>query len=198
MSPSPDEVSLITTPYKPTLYRALSFAWEEYHRKANNWLPILTRRSRASVIHDLAVDYAAKALEGDSDVHIEERKGLFLFMFHQKVIVRFKKFDEGMRSSNIPTKQVSGFLYQMDLPAMPPRAVHLEVGYQLNLLQTSITGIFLTWPDGPRILRYWELEKPGGGEVVNFPVSGSDDSGRSVFQINEDEVSKEKKDKDGG
>src|SRR5437667_94428 len=130
--PNPeDEARLFFGPYEASIYSAISFGWDEVKRNLpSHWLPDMTPRMRANMVHDLTVGEAKRLFEGITTLHIREQRGLVLFVFDNKYGLRFKKFDEDRRSSNIPTQQNLDFLNQCEIPGIP-RLRYVQAGYQL-------------------------------------------------------------------
>lgn len=193
--PSDDEVDAVVLEFRSAFSDSMIYGWDEYHRLIPPaWIPIITPRSRANIVHDLSVDHAKRLLYGIPGVRIEERKGLVLFVLRELVVIRIKKLGSDMKSCNIPTQQVIKFLEQEELPAMPAFAVHLQAGYQLNSLQTKINGLFITWPNGEKIRKYWELKKSDDTPIDVIPFPTPEMGGPSErFKPHDTELPKEEK-----
>lgn len=194
---SEDSAKSVLINYFPTLYRANAYGWEEYHRgiAVTGWLPAMTKRGRANVVHDLSVDFLIKEFDDDRNVRISEKSGLHLFVFNDMVALRLKKLDEEKKSSNIPTQQAFDYINQCELPTIP-KALHLECGYILNSLETEIEGVFLTCPEGDRIAWFIELENPGIAHILR--LSASTMPGQTgVFRFNDEEIKKSKEEEIG-
>ena len=136
------------------IYRVVSNAWGVYQS-----YPIELRidhsvRSRASLLHDHMISGAAKYAGQAAGIQIVERKKLYLFVVDAKLAIRFKKFDEELRTSNNPTGQVHKFKNQVQLPGIEA-AHNLESGYILSEDGQSIQAIHLVCPSGRGI--YWDV-----------------------------------------
>ena len=115
---------------------------------------IHSSRSRASLVHDHMVDRAIKYAAKESGVQIIEKSGLYLFVFDGKIAVRFKKFDEELKTRNQPSGQVEQFKAQMQLPGV--QAAHnLESGYILSADAQSLAAVHLVCPSGTGV--YWDI-----------------------------------------
>jgi hypothetical protein len=58
---------------------------------------------------------------------------------------------------------------QKELPGMPPAAARLIIGYQLNLTQTDIEAILVTYPNGSQLS--WSYPITDFGETNVIPIS---------------------------
>jgi hypothetical protein len=148
------EASAFFAPYEADLVEVISAAWEDYQAHE----PLKHRhsaRSRASIVHDNMVHHVKRVFEDVPEVTFVERRGLFMLNFEDIFVLRFKKLDDRMLSSNIPTQQALGYVCQLALPGMPA-ATKLQAGYQLDRSQTAIRAMLLTCPAGSSL--YWFLE----------------------------------------
>lgn len=164
-----DDVVAILSPHLEIIRQCISSAWEDYMRECNSIRHKTTPRSRASIVHDNMV-FNAKALFDDvTGVRYLDNKGLFLLIFDERIRLRFKKLDEDKMPHNIPTQQTMSFLEQMDLPGIP-QATNIIAGYELNSLQTEISTICLTCPNGSS--NAWCIElMPTSADVIELSSS---------------------------
>lgn len=138
----------------PAFYRVVSGAWEDYMSYPIERRIIHSVRSRASLVHDHMIDRASRYATQENGVHIIERRKLYLFVFDSRIAIRFKKFDEELRTSNQPSKQVHQFKHQRQLPGV--NAAHnLEAGYIVGPDGQSIQAIHLVCPSGNKA--YWDV-----------------------------------------
>ncbi len=166
MSLPVNEVYKTIKPYFEVFYRAQVEGIKEYNRLPADSLAKLTIRSARSDIHDFAVDYASKELEGDPRVHISHHSQLVLYTIDGGVSVRIKKLGDDFHSSNIETQQVIDFGYQYELPGLPD-TVHLEAGYVPDATGTQAAGFYVVWPDGKGIVKVWNLLEELGIKADN-------------------------------
>jgi hypothetical protein len=138
----------------PAFYRCVDGAWTDYMSYPIEKRIIHSERSRASLVHDHMVDRASQYAAREEGVEIMERSGLHLFVFGGTIAIRFKKFDEDLRTRNQPTEQVKRFKAQYSLIGVPD-AHNLESGYILSPDGQSIKAIHLVCPSGTGI--YWDV-----------------------------------------
>lgn len=130
----------------------------------------LGKRSDASIIHDLMLDFAANRLDCLAEFTPRHSQGLHYYLVSDgqlSATLRFKKLDDRMRSSNIPTQQTFLFNHQepqYELPNMPPVA-NLTLGYTLNTTRTSASSVFIVMPDGDRNIWTWQLQGPSTDQI---------------------------------
>lgn len=152
-------------PHLEGLHDIVSGGWEDYmigyadaHRLIHS--PI----TRANIVHDHIVDRASRYLQTSPRLRLHDARGLKALVIDDRYAIRFKKLDESGISRNQPTKQVQDFREQMPLPGI--NAVYnLEAGYVLDDLETGISRICITCPNGGR--NYWEYELQAGGSAVS-------------------------------
>jgi len=66
---------------------------------------LYARRTKASLVYDHIIDEARKTFADKNNINIIETNGLFLIDVGGEILIRFKKFNTDLRSSNFPTKQ---------------------------------------------------------------------------------------------
>ena len=135
-------------------YKVVNGAWDDYMSYPIEKRVVHSGRSRASLVHDHMVDRASRYAVEEIGVQIVELKKLYLFVFDGRIAVRFKKFDEELRTRNQPTKQVRRFKFQDQLPGVEA-AHNLESGYILDANGQSIQAIHLVCPSGFGV--YWDV-----------------------------------------
>jgi hypothetical protein len=160
----------------PLVYGAISGGWTAYLDQYPAAVKVVhTTRTRRSIVHDHIVDQAMQLFGGRIGVECMFVQKLFVVSFNNGIAIRFKKLDEKLRSSNIPTQQSIDFVEQSELPEIGS-AYFLQAGYQLNSFESEISGIYLTCPSGSSS-NFWDYKIESGraadnGEnVVNFPRS---------------------------
>ncbi|HYC44585.1 MAG TPA: hypothetical protein VED01_03775 [Burkholderiales bacterium] len=183
--------------YLPLIRSVFLRAWAEY-----NALPLelrikLTPRSRASIVHDFVVHAIRASFDGIDDVRLLEINKLFVMLVGCDVVLRFKKLDDGLRASSIPTQQSLDFSNQDDLPGIE-RVTHLDAGYRLNALQTTIEGVYVCCPNGASVLWYYEIapEEGEADNVIPLPRPNAPFSGAQITPLGAD-ASKTQSDDDG-
>ena len=132
-----------------------------------------TPRTRASAVHDHMVARARRMFGASVNAHCMDQGGLFVVMLYGRIALRFKKLDDDLRSSNIPTQQSMEFCSQeLYLPGIK-RVTYLQAGYTLNRMQTGLSGAYIACPDG--IGNHWHLPldiAKSAENVVHLPASG--------------------------
>src|SRR5207244_13143100 len=82
-----------------------------------------------------------------------KKQQLNLLVMNASIALRYKKFDERLRTCNQPTSQVWKFKSQRPLPGVPA-AYHLEAGYIVAADGQSLSAVHLVCPSGAGI--YWD------------------------------------------
>lgn len=158
-------------------------AWNEWLEQPAKFRSKMTTGARATVVHDLVVEAAARTL--GSTTRIVDKSGLKLFVFGQ-ICVRFKKHDADLASRNQPTQQVKDFLGQEQLDGVPA-IYNLEAGYVLDASETAVVATNLVCPNGHRNRPYWSIELQDEG--YQFDVTDLFDRSRPAPQGEPEESS---------
>jgi hypothetical protein len=130
-------------------------AWEEWLEQPPRFRSKMTGSARATIVHDLIVDRASRRL--GQLARLFDKAALKLFVFEERICVRFKKHDQDLSSRNQPTQQVKDFLGQRPLEGIPA-VHHLEVGYVLDASETQVVSTNLICPNGHKNRPYWHVE----------------------------------------
>ena len=122
---------------------------------------IITPRSRASIIHDLACHRALVEFpRGTDGVRIIEVHGHTFVEIEEKLLLRLKKLNATKDPSNARTNFIRRYEAGDELPGIPPRAQRATLGYRLNALQTTIRDVLITSRDGAVLDMDIELVMP--------------------------------------
>jgi hypothetical protein len=150
-------------PFLPRMARAVRAALAEYVTDYVALRHKHSKRTRASVLHDLMVKQLDKEFPVDPnkpvpDVMVMPRGNLnLLVVFLGKYKIRIKKFGSRLRTSNIPTQACLDFERQESFAAIPD-ATNLNLGYQPLDDATLLTSrVWLTCPNGSGVHWYKEL-----------------------------------------
>lgn len=133
-------------------------------------------RTAASICHDHIINGIKEEFEGEPGVRFQTKRNLFLMIIGEKVVLRFKKFNNKLLSRNINTNQTILFNYQhseslvqLEFDGMPPHGL-LHVGYTVNDLGTALDGVYITYRYGNNNIWVWNLRDVDQGTVVELPV----------------------------
>jgi len=77
-------------------------------------------------------------------------------VFDELLVVRFKKFDRKLGTSNYPTLTNRAWEYQLPLAGVPVLQ-RLNLGYQLDITGMLVEYAYLTLPRGPITEWVWQL-----------------------------------------
>ena len=156
-------------------------------------------RTQASVIHDLMVQEARRAVAGVAGVKCMVIKGGFVLLVRQTYVIKLKKMDGRLRTKNVPTQTVIDFNnqkpLQMDLPDVPPET-HLVFGYVPHGAELLKSAVWVTCPKGRRHRWVWMVEKREMADVVPFASRAADAGDAPLFKL-KDLIQSDKKNNDG-
>jgi len=167
----------ILAPHIPMLRTCFHTAWESWE-KFGAMLPelryVLTARTRAGFVNDHICQEVKVRFARVADARVEEVRGLVLLTLYDSstnepaLIMRFKKLNRELLSSNIPTKQQRDFSRQLSFPEIPS-VTRLTAGYQLDMLQSAIKDLWVTCAVQSNVL--WAipiLDDGEGGIEIEF------------------------------
>lgn len=133
--------------------------WDDYLSMYSEAVRVIhDSTTRANIIHAHQIERASRYAQSVHDVRLADLSKLKVLVIDGKFAIRFKKFDDELRSANHPTRQVVDFRAQEQLAGLPP-TYNLEAGYLLNQLETEIHSIYLVCPN--RNGNYWAAELCG-------------------------------------
>jgi len=97
------------------------------------------RRTRANIVWDYMVEAAEQDVEPLPGVHRIVRHDIPMFVFDQRVVVRFKKHDRKLHYANVTTEHQRKIAQQLSMGGLPPE--YLTCGYLLDRAEASIERI---------------------------------------------------------
>jgi hypothetical protein len=160
-----DQVLSRLTPYLAGLREIPLKAWRAYEALPPGARVMMSKRSRASFVHDAMVVEATRMEARCTGVRTFERQGLTGLLFDDSIAIRLKKFDLNSQSRNIPTDQVIAFRNQILIPGINAH-VHLELGYVLDSLHMSVAEVRLVAPSGASNRWEYRLEAESPTAVI--------------------------------
>jgi hypothetical protein len=130
------------------------------------------KSTRRGVVWENAVDKLIKLLDGDPRLETIPHHDTISFIFEQSVLVRLKKADFALRSSNVPTEQATLFhCHEADLFGFTGLQ-RVEAVYVPNRFDTAViwTGI-VARQDRKHLWNLELTEVAGTAAVIEFPQS---------------------------
>ncbi len=112
---------------------------------------------RAGIVYQYIVESAKRRFPDVGNVARSEQDKYLRLVFDGKVVVRFKKLDDALHSSGIPTGQRLDYTRQICIEGF--ERTNLIVGYRLDESETRILDIHIICPVNPqRNLWTYELQ----------------------------------------
>lgn len=126
--------------------------------------------TRASLVWEACVDKAIELFNGDAGVHVVEHHDTVSFIFDGVVLVRFKKADAKLYSSNYSTLLAEA--YHDAAPDLFGYAgeQRVEAVYVLNPYHTDVAWAGIVARDGSKIIWNYELSS-GAKPMVLRPAA---------------------------
>jgi len=167
---SVDEARGLLDPHIPTLKKCVDAGLDDFNVKHGSDRHYLSPHSRAMIIRDLIIFHVRKAFDGKEGVSIMERGRLFLLNIGGEILLRFKKMNEQMLASNVPTKQAMDFSrQQLSFEGFLPAVTNMNVGYIPNDVWTHPDRVIIACPNGMSS-NHWYMDITEEGQVKVAPV----------------------------
>jgi hypothetical protein len=145
---SKEEAEKILMKYYPRIVKSIYRGFEDYLEVANEQAikginVDFKPRTIASLIHDF-IKFRIRDEFSDIDNAItREFNDVFGLYLDNKILIRFKKFNPGLTTSNIETKQTLGYYHQYSINGFPDKPTFLYAGYMPDKTWTSIKNIYI-------------------------------------------------------
>lgn len=137
------------------------------HPENGTWRRKATRRH---IFWEAAVDKLVELLAGDRGVHIVEHFDTVSFVFDDAVLVRLKKADISLHTSNYPTPQAELFNdHTADLFGFTGLQ-RVEAVYIPNRFDTGIVWTGIVAHDNDNLLWHFELTETVAAPVIALPA----------------------------
>lgn len=138
---------------------SISEAWQLVAEKYPDVAWWRRRATRAGLVWEYAVDLAIKGLDGRKGVKPVPHHDTVSFIFDDAVLVRLKKADMQLRTSNYPTLLALSFhTHEADLFGYEGLQ-RVEAAYVLNRFETGVDWIGIVAREEKRHLWEFEIEK---------------------------------------
>jgi hypothetical protein len=176
----------ILFPYHNVLQRIVTNAWEKWRASSGQFEEPYKRTATVS-IHNHMADEAKREFADCPDAHLVEEHETILVSFGGLIAVCFKKLDEQLRTSNIPTQRQFEFAGQLPLEGIPdcPRVV---VGYVPDRLWLEIE-VFVVFSQGNRLIWSYSLAEHHTSQlkvIDKLPTQQEDSSWNFNPRVDED------------
>ena len=170
--PNQDAVKPLLDTVRDQILNVVRGAWDDWlgSEQSVTWR---VKRSRANFVWEQIIDRAHQAFAEIRHVHIIDGGESFKFLVQDEVLFRFKKADEGGRTSNVSTQLALAFHdHEQDLLGLP-EVQRVEVVYKLNRLETAVSDICVVARDGDKVAWEYSLLDAADG-VVRLPLPTQD------------------------
>jgi hypothetical protein len=160
-----DDARQLLTPSIPRLLRSLDEAITEWNAAPAVYHAAMDASARATILNKLTYHYAASNLDG---VVFGEDQLQRYMRFGELTVVRVKLLDSQLRSRNYPTRRAREWIRRVPLPGWPVSRLHF--GYRLDVTGSVLEDVFVTLPNGDRMVPndwVWQVRGPA---IEPFPV----------------------------
>jgi hypothetical protein len=122
----------ILKPFFPTFDRVMLEALEETNRAMGTISVPVNKRSRCSLLHNIAYEKIKQALSGHPDIRIIEKYESIQIIFSKKLIGRIKKLNKNNFSANNPTNRNNNIISQQLSLFPDSELTHIDLGYKID------------------------------------------------------------------
>lgn len=126
---------------------ALSQCQKEWNNKLASAQMVLDGSARAHLWNQYWYYYARSIFNEDNGVRFFIDQLQRYIVVDERVIMRFKLFDEHLCARNYPTDHAVDWKLQIPLEGLPPCA-RLHYGYRMDITGTKVKDAFITLPKG--------------------------------------------------
>ena len=143
---SKEDAQSILEPHKATLIAAWNAAWEKWEKigqQAPDARVDIRSRAQANVLYDLVCSELKRRFTDVPGVSWSEKGGFLTLNFEDKLLLRFKKFDDNLKSHNVMTQQQVLFRLQLELPGFPSAPTRATLGYQLDKFAAGLRNFLV-------------------------------------------------------
>jgi hypothetical protein len=127
----------------PGIAACIRSGWQDYEfliRVAPDQCLNFTATTRANIVQNNMVKHAQRLFGQTEDVLCYQSDGIFTVDFYGKIRLRFKKLDNSLKPSNIPTSQQQEFSFQT---LFGPSSTKVTAGYRLDRSGLTLRDIHL-------------------------------------------------------
>lgn len=158
-----ERAEAILAPHIEPISGCLWNAWDQW---LGTTLPVgISKRSRANLVYDYAAAEAERMLSGQEGLKLTDERGFLAVNIDEKLLLRFKKFRNGLTTSGIPTRQRALFEYQqLSISGLPITAI--VAGYELDDFQREIKRVAITCRVGNRLVWTIPVARPTNAAIV--------------------------------
>jgi len=139
---APKEIGLsVLHPFFPTFDKVMLEALEETNRAMSSVSVAVNKRSRCSLLHNIAYEKIKQELAGHPDIRIIEKYESIQIVFSKKLVGRIKKLNKDNFSSNIPTNRNNSIIGQQ-LSFFPDEELtYIDLGYKIDPTWTEYDNL---------------------------------------------------------
>jgi hypothetical protein len=169
MSISSEDAKAILAPHISSLQSCVVSGLDEYNRHYGPIRHVHSPHARAMIIRDHIIFSVKKEFDEVSGVRILNKRGLFLLLINEKLLLRFKKLNNRMLARNYPTKQARKFSEQLSFDGFFVPVTNINVGYIANDLFTSPEKVVVACPNSMSS-NEWCIDITPDGLIQDVPV----------------------------
>ena len=181
--PAQEDVKAILADFEHRIHRLVEEAWREWSEMPGRGRFVFLARVRAVLVFEFIARRALKEFDGDPNIRAIAKKQTVHFLFHNKVLVRFKKGNAKGIGSNIVTNEVLDFVDpQRTIPGLIPEIMKVEICYRHDDIGVSLNEIAVVARDSRKRIWAYPVERgEPGATIAPIPTQPPDTTPPAVL-----------------
>ncbi len=132
--------------------------------------------TRANWMNTMVSNAAIESLSTDPAVRVLPNGKKIAFLLHDQVYLRFKYLPQDQLTRNFPTPRATRMDANLELDGIPPQAIRVAVGYQLDPLQSEISRVLVAHRNATALLWSYEVESTATSTIpIQLPLDHQTD-----------------------
>lgn len=169
------------------LLAAVEFGWAKATKHPDH-KSFRRKTTLAHLMWEASVDKAIELLSGDDGVHVAEHHDTVSFVFDDLVLVRLKKADVKLHSSNYPTLLAEAFHEPMTDLFGFDGLQRVEIVHVLNQYETEIAWVGVVARDKAKVV--WNHELVEEAKAMSLRPAKEKESTASLAKMKGDNAAK--------
>jgi hypothetical protein len=166
-----EQAEEILEPYRAGLLEDFRAAWTWAQTLLDadvEYRLTLDTSTQAAIVFNRFVRLTMRRYDGHEAVKVRRSGRMMTINFGGGLFLRFKKFDDQLRSHNVKTNSQAEIYYQLRLRGMDP-ATRVTFGYRTDATGRNVAGLHITCPVGwSRNKWVITLDEAKGNEALPF------------------------------
>ncbi len=162
---SESQAKAILEPYHPVIHSCVASAWRRWEQQLRFSVALPSARYAANTMYELMVDEVRRQLTQLPGVTIIEGQRFLVGI--GGLVLRFKKLNSALETSNYPTDTAMMFDAQLVLPGIP-EGPRITVGYRHDRFWSRLLDVVVVASASKQVLWSYSVVPPAA-KVIDMP-----------------------------